>query len=291
MNDYILQFLISGITVGSIYALVGLGFTIIYNASDVVNFAQGEFVMIGAMSAVTFSTAGVPLILAIIMAMIVTVFVGFALNQFAIKPAKGASVVTTIIITIGASIFLRGAALLIWGKDFYSLPAFSGEQPIHIGSATILPQNLWVMAMTIVLVSAVLLFFKYTLLGKAVLACSCNRTAAQMVGINVGKMMLLSYGISAMLGALAGVLIVPITFSSYDAGIMLGLKGFSAAILGGIGNPLGAVLGGLLLGILESLGAGFISSGYKDAIAFAIILLVLFVRPSGLLGHAVQERV
>jgi len=291
MNDYILQFLISGITVGSIYALVGLGFTIIYNASDVVNFAQGEFVMIGAMSAVTFSTAGVPLILSIIMAMIVTVFVGFALNQFAIKPAKGASVVTTIIITIGASIFLRGAALLIWGKDFYSLPAFSGEQPIHIGNATILPQNLWVMAMTIVLVSAVLLFFKYTLLGKAVLACSCNRTAAQLVGINVGKMMLLSYGISAMLGALAGVLIVPITFSSYDAGIMLGLKGFSAAILGGIGNPVGAVVGGLLLGVLESLGAGFISSGYKDAIAFAIILLVLFVRPSGLLGHAVQERV
>ncbi len=291
MSDYILQFLISGITVGSIYALVGLGFTIIYNASDVVNFAQGEFVMIGAMSAVSFSIAGIPLIIAIIMAMMVTVLVGFALNQFAIKPAKGASVVTTIIITIGASIFLRGAALLIWGKDFYSLPAFSGEQPIHIAGATILPQNLWVMGISVLLVSAVLWFFKYTLLGKAILACSCNHTAAQMVGINVGKMMLLSYGLSAMLGALAGVLIVPITFSSYDAGIMLGLKGFSAAILGGIGNPIGAIVGGLLLGILESLGAGFISSGYKDAIAFAIILFVLFVRPSGLLGHEHQERV
>ncbi len=291
MSDYILQFLISGITVGSIYALVGLGFTIIYNASDVVNFAQGEFVMIGAMSAVSFSIAGIPLIIAIIMAMMVTVLVGFALNQFAIKPAKGASVVTTIIITIGASIFLRGAALLIWGKDFYSLPAFSGEQPIHIAGATILPQNLWVMGVSVLLVSAVLWFFKYTLLGKAILACSCNRTAAQMVGINVGKMMLLSYGLSAMLGALAGVLIVPITFSSYDAGIMLGLKGFSAAILGGIGNPIGAIVGGLLLGVLESLGAGFISSGYKDAIAFAIILFVLFVRPSGLLGHEHQERV
>lgn len=291
MNEYVLQFLISGITVGSIYALVGLGFTIIYNASDVINFAQGEFVMIGAMSAVTFSVAGTPLIIAVFMAMIVTVLVGFALNQFAIKPAKGASVVSTIIITIGASIFLRGAALLIWGKDFYQLPAFSGEQPIHIAGATILPQNIWVMGMTIILVSAVLLFFKYTLLGKAVLACSCNSTAAQLVGINVGKMMLLSYGISAMLGALAGVLIVPITFTSYDAGIMLGLKGFSAAILGGIGNPIGAVVGGLLLGILESLGAGFISSGYKDAMAFAIILLVLFVRPSGLLGRAAQERV
>jgi len=291
MSDFVLQFLISGITVGSIYALVGLGFTIIYNASDVINFAQGEFVMIGAMSAVTFYTAGTPIILAILLAIMVTVVIGFALNQFAIKPAKGASVVTTIIITIGASIFLRGAALLIWGKDFFTLPAFSGEDPIHIGGATILPQNLWVLGISVVLVSAVLWFFKYTLLGKAVLACSCNSTAAKLVGINVGKMMLLSYGISAMLGALAGVLIVPITFTSYDAGVMLGLKGFSAAILGGIGNPIGAVVGGLLLGILESLGAGFISSGYKDAIAFTIILLVLFVRPSGLMGKATQERV
>jgi branched-chain amino acid transport system permease protein len=291
MSDYLLQFLISGITVGSIYALVGLGFTIIYNASDVINFAQGEFVMIGAMSAVTFYGMGTPLFLAILLAIIVTVIIGFILHQFAIKPAKGASVVTTIIITIGASIFLRGAALLIWGKDFYSLPAFSGEEPIHIGGATILPQNLWVMGISVILVSAVLWFFKHTLLGKAVLACSCNRTAAQLVGINVGLMMLLSYGISAMLGALAGVLIVPITFTSYEAGVMLGLKGFSAAILGGIGNPIGAIVGGLLLGILESLGAGFISSGYKDAIAFAIILMVLFIRPSGLLGKTTQERV
>ncbi len=291
MTDLLLQFLITGITVGSVYALVGLGFTIIYNASDVVNFAQGEFVMIGAISAVTFSVSGTPLLLAIIFAVLVTILVGLALNQFAVKPAKGASVVTTIIITIGASIFLRGAALLIWGKDFYSLPAFSGETPIQIASATILPQNLWVIGVTIVLVSSVLWFFKYTLLGKAVLACSCNRTAAQLVGINVSKVLLLSYGLSAMLGALAGVLIVPVTFASYDAGIMLGLKGFSAAILGGIGNPIGAIVGGLVLGVLESLGAGYISSGYKDAMAFAIILLVLFIRPSGLLGRTTLERV
>lgn len=289
--DLLLQFLITGITIGSIYALVGLGFTIIYNASDVINFAQGEFVMIGAISAVTFSVSGTPLLIAIILAILVTVLVGFALNQFAIKPAKGASVVTTIIITIGASIFLRGAALLIWGKDFYSLAAFSGELPIQLGSATILPQNLWVIGVTVLIVTAILWFFNHTLLGKAVLACSYNRSAAQLVGINVGKMLLLSYGLSAMLGAMAGVLIVPITFTSYDAGIMLGLKGFSAAILGGIGNPIGAIIGGLLLGVLESLGAGYISSGYKDAIAFAIILFVLFIRPSGLLGRNTLERV
>lgn len=291
MTEQILQFIISGITVGSIYALVGLGFTIIYNASDVVNFAQGEFVMIGGISSAFFVATGIPIILAILLSLLLTILVGLALNQFAIKPAKGASVVTTIIITIGASIFLRGVALLIWGKDFYSLPAFSGENPIHIGSATILPQNLWVIGVAAILVVAVLWFFNHTLLGKAVLACSCNRTAAQLVGINIGVMLLLSYGLSAMLGALAGVLIVPVTFTSYDAGVMLGLKGFSAAILGGIGNPLGAVIGGILLGLLESFGAGFISSGYKDALAFAIILLVLFIRPSGLMGKTTQERV
>ena len=291
MTEQNLQLISSGITVGSIYALVGLGFTIIYNASDVVNFAQGEFVMIGGISSAFFVATGVPIILAILLSLLLTILVGLALNQFAIKPAKGASVVTTIIITIGASIFLRGVALLIWGKDFYSLPAFSGENPIHIGSATILPQNLWVIGVAAILVVAVLWFFNHTLLGKAVLACSCNRTAAQLVGINIGVMLLLSYGLSAMLGALAGVLIVPVTFTSYDAGVMLGLKGFSAAILGGIGNPLGAVIGGILLGLLESFGAGFISSGYKDALAFAIILLVLFIRPSGLMGKTTQERV
>jgi len=291
MLDQLLQFLITGITVGSVYALVGLGFAIIYNASDVVNFSQGEFVMIGAMSAVTFSTMGMPLIIAMIGAVIVTVFIGMSLYKFAIKPAAGASVVSTIIITIGASILLRGAALLIWGKDFYGFPAFSGEEPIYLGSATMLPQNLWVIGITAFLVLIVLWFFNHTLLGKAVIACSCNKVAAQLVGVNVTRMLLLSYGLSAMLGAMAGILVAPITFTSYDAGIMLGLKGFSAAILGGMGNPLGAIAGGILLGVLESLGAGFISSGYKDAIAFTIILLVLFIRPSGLFGKKSQERV
>ncbi len=171
------------------------------------------------------------------------------------------------------------------------MPHFSGEQPIHIGQATLLPQNLWVMGGAAALVLAVHWFFQKTILGKAILACSCNRTAAHLVGINVGLMMLVAYGLSALLGAMAGVLVTPITFTSYDAGVMLGLKGFAAAILGGMGNPMGAVAGGLLLGLIESLAAGLISSGYKDAIAFVILLLVLFLRPSGLFGRASAERV
>ncbi|MGB4336730.1 MAG: branched-chain amino acid ABC transporter permease [Chromatiaceae bacterium] len=292
MWDQILQFVLTGITLGSTYALVALGFAIIYNASDVVNLAQGEFVMLGAMSAISLSAGqGVPLPVAILLAVLITLILGLMLQRFAIAPARGITVVGTIIITIGASIFLRGLALLIWGKDIHALPHFSGESPIRLGEVTLLPQNLWVMGGAAVLVLAVHLFFNRTLLGKAILACSCNRTAAQLVGINVGRMLLVAYGLSATLGAMAGVLVAPITYTSYDAGIMLGLKGFAAAILGGMGNPMGAVAGGLLLGLLESLAAGLISSGYKDAIAFVILLLVLFLRPSGLFGRASAERV
>lgn len=291
MGEQILQFLITGITIGSTYALVGLGFAIIYNASDVVNFAQGEFVMIGAMSAIAMITAGTPMPIALIVAILFTVGVGLMLEKFAIEPAKNASVVTTIIITIGASVFLRGAALLIWGKDFHAMPHFSGETPIMVGSAALLPQSLWVMGMTAVLVLGVRLFFDKTMTGKAILACSNNRMAAALTGIPVNRMLLFSYGLSAALGGAAGVLVTPITFTSYDAGMMLGLKGFSAAILGGMGNSMGAVAGGLILGILESLGAGLIHSGYKDAFAFFIILLVLFFKPTGLFGKSGGERV
>jgi len=291
MFEQLFQFLVTGITVGSLYALVGLGFALIYNASDVVNFAQGEFVMLGAMIAIALLDAGMPLLLAASAATLLTIVAGLLLERFAIEPAKGASVVTTIIITIGAGIFLRGVALLLWGKDFHSLPPFSGDAPIQLGGATVLPQSLWVLGVTVLLVALVRAFFNRTLLGKALLACSFNRVAAQAVGINVRVMLRLAYGLSAGLGALAGILIAPITFSSYEAGVMLGLKGFSAAIIGGIGNPMGAVAGGLLLGVLEALGAGLISSGYKDAIAFFFVLMVLFFKPTGLFGHQLVERV
>lgn len=292
MLDQILQFVITGVTVGATYALVALGFTIIYNASDVVNFAQGEFVMIGAMSAVFLSAGqGLPLPLALLGAVAITVAAGLLLQRFAIAPARGSSVVTTIIITIGASIFLRGLVLVLLGKDIHALPPFSGDQPIELGGATLLPQNLWVMGGAGALVLMVHYFFHHTLLGKAILACSDNRAAAHLVGINVGRMLLAAYGLSALLGGMAGILVAPITFTSYDAGVMLGLKGFSAAILGGMGNPMGAVAGGVLLGLIESLAAGLISSGYKDAFGFVILLLVLFFRPSGLFGRADANRV
>jgi len=286
-----LQFAFSGLTVGTVYALVALGFTLIYNASDVVNFAQGEFVMLGGMTTVFLSVAGVPLPLAALLAIIITVFVGLALYAFAIDPARGASPVAIIIVTIGASIFLRGVAQVVFDKRFHALPHWFGADPIRLGGAAILPQSLVVMVSAAIIVLLLFIFIERTILGKAILATAANRLAARLVGINVRKIMAFSFAVSAAIGAIAGILIAPITLTSYDVGTLLALKGFAAAMLGGMGNPVGAVVGGLLLGLSESFGAGLISSKYKDAIAFIIILGVLFVRPQGLFGASKTERV
>jgi len=286
-----LQFLFSGITSGAIYALVGLGFALIYNASNVINFAQGEFVMLGGMMTWALLSAGLDLPLAIAGAVGVTVMVGLALERLAIAPARDADVVTLIIITIGAAIFLRGMVSITLGKDFHALPSFSGDDPISVLGATIMPQSLWILGVSTLIVIALQVFFSHTLLGKAVLATSYNRLAARLMGINVGFILLLSFGLSALLGAMAGILIAPITATNFEVGIMLGLKGFAAAILGGLGSGLGAIVGGLLLGLIESLGAGYLSSDYKDAMAFLVILTVLVFMPSGLFGKRGTERV
>ena len=285
------QFLISGLTVGAVYALVALGFTLVYNASDVVNFAQGEFVMLGGMVTVFAVAAGVPLPLAAVLAVCVSVVVGLLLYRLAIEPARDASPVTLIIITIGASILLRGAAQILFDKQFHKLPSISGDTPVNLLGATIQPQSFWVLGGTAVIVLLLYVFLERTVLGKAVLATAANRLAARLVGINTATVMALAFGGSAAIGAVAGILITPITLTSYDVGTMLALKGFAAAMLGGMGNPLGAVAGGLLLGLLEAFGVGYISSTYKDAFAFIVILLVLFAMPQGLFGRRTVERV
>ncbi|MBE7417897.1 MAG: branched-chain amino acid ABC transporter permease [Ideonella sp.] len=291
MSGMWLQFVAGGLTAGAIYALVALGFSIIYNASGAINFAQGEFVMIGGMSAVALLATGMPLPLAVLLALAVAVFVGLLLEKLAIEPARNASTVTLIIITIGASLFLRGLAQLVWDKRIHALPAFSGDKPITLFGATVLPQGLWVLGVTALAVLALSWFFGRTLFGKAMLATSYNPLAARLMGIQTRTVLLVSFGLAALLGALGGVLTAPITFTSYDSGLMLGLKGFSAAMLGGLGSFAGAVAGGLLLGLIEALSAGFVSSAYKDAIAFVVILAVLFLLPGGLLGARRIERV
>ena len=280
----LLQYFISGLTSGAIYALIALGFGIIYNSTTIINFAQGEMVMLGALCAISIYHLIPSLPVAFVGGVIIVSLVGLAFERLALRPVRDPSPITLIIITVGGAVFLKGLAMLVWGKEAYPLPSFSGNTPLHLGAATILPQNLWVLGLTLALVLALEAFFRLTLVGKAMRACAYNPRAARLVGIATGRMVQLSFGLSAALGAGAGILIAPLTLGVYDMGTMLGLKGFSAAIIGGLGSLSGGVLGGLLLGLAEAFTSGLISSGYRDAVAFLLLLVVLFLRPQGLAG-------
>jgi branched-chain amino acid transport system permease protein len=285
------QYLVSGLTVGATYGLTALGFTMIFNTTGIINFAQGEFVMLGGMLSVVLLKAGAPLPLAIALAVAVAALVGAFIERTVIRPVSRSAPVNLIIITIGVSILVRGAVMLAFGKDTFSLPAFSGTKPISMLGAAVQPQSFWVLAITLALLAALKFFFSRTIHGKAMLACACERKAALLMGISVERMAMFSFGLSGFLGAVGGAILTPITLTSYDVGVMLGLKGFAACILGGLGNPFGAAAGGLILGVLESLGAGFISSAYKDAFAFIVLLALLFVKPTGLFGGPKSDRV
>ncbi len=284
-HEQLLQYVVTGVTTGAIYALLAVGFVVIYNVTGVINFAQGESAMLGALLMVQFSSRlALPLPLALLLSLILVTAIGALLYGLAIRPARHASPASLIIITIGASIALRGAALMIWGTNSYLLPAFTPSPPLRLGSAVLRSQSLWVMGTTLVAVTGLFFFFQRTMAGKAMRACAVNRLAAQLMGISQVQMGVLAFGLGAALGAVAGAVIAPITYATYDMGTMLGLKGFVAAIIGGLTNPWGAVAGGLLLGVLEAVGAGVISSGAKDAIAFAVLVAILLFRPSGLMG-------
>jgi branched-chain amino acid transport system permease protein len=286
-----LQFLFSGVTVGAAYALAALGFTLIFNASNVINFAQGEFIMLGGMLTVFLLKSGLPMPVAIVLAIAIPALVGVLVEKLAIEPVRGAEVVSLIIITIGVSLVMRGLVQVWLGKGAASFHSFSGDAPIAIAGATLLPQSLWVLGVTGLIVVALWLFFGYTLAGKAILATSYNPLAAQLVGVNTNWVLLVSFALSAAIGAVGGILLTPIAMTSYDVGIMLGLKGFVAAVVGGLGSGFGAVVGGLLVGIIEAMTAGYLSSSYKDAAPFVLIFVILFFLPRGLFGAKTTERV
>ena len=282
----IFQFILSGLTAGSTYALIAIGFSLIHNATGIVNFAQGEFVMLGGMFMITFYTfLKLPMLLSFLLTVLSVAAVGLLLERGPIRHARSKEILILVMITIGASIFIKGLSMILWGKNPMTLPPFSGEAPIVFLGAAVMPQSIWIFGITIGVVAALNYFFKGTMTGKAMRAVAASRRSAMLTGIPVDRMILLSFTLSGALGAVAGIILTPITTTSYDVGVMLGLKGFSAAILGGYGSMPGAVVGGLLLGILESLAAGLISSEYKDALAFLILLTALFFKPSGIMGR------
>lgn len=286
------QLVVSGITSGCIYAIVAVGFSIIYNTTGVINFAQGEFVMIGAMvAAVLVSKAG--LVLALPAAVIAGCLCGALLAFCLLIPLKRASTITLIIITIGASIMIRGLAQMFWGETAIPVRPFTPliregyveDRSVRLLGAVVQAQEIWVIVVTVLLVVAMAAFFRYTLLGQAMRASEMNSTGATLVGINVRRMVVLSFVMAAGLGAVAGVTVSPVFYAKCNMGTALGLKGFCAAVLGGLGDFRGGVFAGIALGIIESLAGGLLWSDYRDAVAFVILVAILFFRPQGLFAR------
>lgn len=283
LHEQLVQYLVSGLTTGAIYALLAVGFVAIYNVTDVLNFAQGENAMLGALLMVTLhGQMGWPLLPAFALSVLLVALLGGFLYRVILWPARNAPHVNTLILTLGISIVIRGLALVYWGSDPYALTPFTAGKPVPFLSAIVPRQSLWVLGAMSLCVGGLYLFFQYTKLGKAVRACAVNRLAAPLMGINLLVMATLTFALGSALGAVGGAVVAPITLATYAMGSMLGLKGIVAAMMGGLTSAPRAVAGGLLLGVFEALAAGLISSGAKNGIAFAILVLILFVRPGGL---------
>jgi len=285
------QYLVAGLTYGTIYAVVGIGFNIIYNTTGIINFAQGEFVMLGGMTAVTLSRF-LPLPAAIGGAVLAAMAAGALIEVTFIRWLSRPSVLRMIIITIGISILVREGALLAWGEGVRSLPYFTGDEmtSLSVRGVHVSPQVLWALATCLAVVLVLGAFFRFTLLGREMRACASNRVAASLCGIPTRNMVTLSFVLSAGIGALAGCVVSPITYTQYGMGAGLAIKGFTVAILGGLGNSPGAVAGGFILGVLESFSIWVMPTAYKDAISISLLLAILFLRPSGLFGDREAAR-
>jgi branched-chain amino acid transport system permease protein len=284
-----MQSLASGIAVGCIYGLIGIGFCVIYNASGIVNFAQGAFVMLGGMVAsAALNNYGIPLPLAAILAIAVCAGIGMILERLVIRPLwdRQSATFVMILATLAAQIVIERLTLIIAGDQPRSLPMFTDLPPLRIGDIAISYQFLWIVGGAALVIALLAVFFSSTKTGKAMRACSIDRDAAALLGIPVSRMLALAFGLSAALGAFAGVLITPTQYTSFNLGVPFAISGFIAAIIGGFGRPLGALAGGIFLGIVQALAIVAVGSAFKNIAALSILLLFLFFRPTGLLGPA-----
>jgi branched-chain amino acid transport system permease protein len=289
--DALLQFLIAGLKDGAIYALVALGFTIVFAATGAINFAQGEFFMLGGMLGWWFVHLGLPLPIAALLAVALTAAVGALLELLAVRPIADGDPLRVIMVTIGGSVLLRQVALHAFGADEQTIPPFSAGQSLKIAGAAIELQTLWIWGITAAVVVGLVILYRSTMLGKAMRATSIQRDAARLVGVDTRGMVTLAFALAGALGALAGLATAPLTQTAFDVGAGIGVKGFAAAILGGLGDPVAAVGGGLVLGLLESLTAGYVNPLYKDAVSLVVLLAVLFLRPQGMFGRSGREKV
>lgn len=289
MSD-LFQLLLAGASMGAVYALIAMGFVAIYTVSEVINLAQGEFVALAGLVAISATGSGLPLPVAVLLAIVTVMIVAALMQRLTIAPVKRMTTLLSIILTLGVSTALKAAMLLIWGPEARGLTSFPGNDFTVFGVA-VQAQYLWILAVTAIAAVAVTWFYEHTLAGKALRACAEQPTAARLVGISITRASLVSFGIAGLLSSVAGVLASPIYFSAWDSGLTLGLKGFVAATLGGLVSIRGALVGGLVLGVLESFVAGYIDSGLRDAVAFIVLIVVLVVRPGGIFRQRTLARV
>jgi branched-chain amino acid transport system permease protein len=289
MSD-LLQLVFSGLAQGAVYGLIALGFVAIFAVREIVNLAQGEYAALAGLSAISAVTAGVPLLPAVVVVVPMVVMVAVLIERLCIAPIRKMTPLLSIILTLGISTALKAIMLLIWGPQARGLPAFPGRD-IVLAGVSIRSQELWILGISAVVGAAVVWAYEHTLLGKAMRACAEQPVAARLVGISPRMATMIAFGVAGFVGAVAGLVGSPIYFSSWDYGLGLGLKGFVAATLGGLVSLRVALFGGLLLGVLENLVAGYIDTGYRDAVAFLVLLLVLLVRPQGLVLKASAARV
>lgn len=278
------QFIAGGLAIGAVYGLIGVGFSLIYSTSKVINFAQGEFVVYGGLATVSLTLFDIPASIALPLSLAASVVMGGALQGLLSTARKGSNELTYIMTTIGVAIALQGLAHQIWGTDYKTYVLYP-QGAIKVLGASVNFATITILLMTAVVCLALWIFMFRTMIGRAMRACANDSRAAETVGIRPRRMVLLAYSASAAIGGLAGILITPSQMMSYDNGVILAIKGFTAAIVGGLANPFGAIVGGLVLGLLEGLGVGLISSDLQNAYAFLTLLLILLVRPQGLFGR------
>jgi len=284
------QQIISGLAVGAVYALVALGFIIIYKATDVVNFAQGEMMMVGTFLCLSLLRFfGGSFLIAVPLTLFAAAVIGITMERFALRPLIGAPLFTIVIITIGLSMVLRSVAGVIWTHDIFPFPAIFSERPMHVFGLVVTPLTLGMVATAGVVMALLYVFFNHTRWGTAMRAASENQTAAILMGISLRRVLTLAWGISAMLAAIAGILVAPMTNVHTNMGL-IGIKAFAGAILGGFGSFPGAVAGSLLLGVTENLAAGYLPAGLRDVLPALLILGVLTLRPTGIFGQRVRRR-
>ncbi len=282
----VLQFFISGVNLGCIYAALGLGFFVVYSVTRVLNLAQGEFVMVGGMLTATFYSMGVPIILSALIAIAVAGLLGGILHCGVIHPARNLSKATQTFLTVGFAFAIEGIALLVWGWEYKSLPNFLSTPNIHFGGATIIGQTPWVTGITLLAVTGLFLFFGHTLQGKALRACADNPLGAKTIGISVDRMSLYVFILAGAFGGIAGAVITPLTMVSYNIGFPMTIKGLLAAFVGGITRAEGVILGGMVLGMAEAIAAGLMPSEYHSIFAMIILMAVFLCQPHGLLSSS-----